>query len=204
MSTYYYFKCVKCKRIGGFYSRQAGGWGNFDIIDSFKFLALHTDKCGPQYIRVISEHDEDYEMDTNAEKMDFYRSQSIHYFPSSNDWEFMRKNYRKNFVNTHDLWIKEETKNLFTNNEIKIKGYIIDYDFKVTRSEQYFYKAYIKSEDGREFTFTNMSKELPDAHKKYVIHGEVLPKNRLRLIRKHIGKIRGEYLSVFDMKVIRG
>ncbi|WP_316569421.1 hypothetical protein [Neobacillus sp. YIM B06451] len=204
MSTYYYFKCNKCKRIGGFYSRQAGGWGNFDIIDSFKFLALHTDMCGPKFIRVISEHEEDYEMDTNAEKMDFYRSQSINYFPGSNDWEFMKKNSRKNFDTIHALWIKEEIKNLFPDNEVIIKGYINVCDFKVTRSEQYFYKASIKSEDGREFTFTNRGKELPDEYTKYIIHGEVIPKNRLRLIRKHIGKIKGEYVSVFDMKVIRG
>jgi len=58
MSTYYYFKCNKCDKIGGFFSRQAWGWGNFDIIASFKFLAKHCRDCGHEHLRIIWEHDD--------------------------------------------------------------------------------------------------------------------------------------------------
>ena len=44
--------------IDVFYSRQVWGWGNFDMIGSFKFLAYHTANCGEQHIGAISEHDE--------------------------------------------------------------------------------------------------------------------------------------------------
>ena len=55
MSTYYYFKCSKCDEIGGMLTRQAGGWGNFYVVSSFKFLAYHIKNCGPEYIGVVHE-----------------------------------------------------------------------------------------------------------------------------------------------------
>ena len=59
MSTYYFIGCEKCKEIGGFYSKQAWGWGNMDIVETFKFLAFHTEKCGHENIKIISEHDDE-------------------------------------------------------------------------------------------------------------------------------------------------
>ena len=66
MSTYYHFKCEKCKTKGGFFSRQMWGWGNFDIVDSFKFLSKHTRDCGEENIRVGSEHEDDDYKDSSA------------------------------------------------------------------------------------------------------------------------------------------
>ena len=57
MSTYYYFKCSKCNEIGGMLTRQAGGWGNFHVVSSFKFLAFHIKNCGPEYIGLVHEDD---------------------------------------------------------------------------------------------------------------------------------------------------
>ena len=55
MSTYYYFYCKPANLIGGFFSKQTWGWGNADIIDSFKFIMYCTDKYGPDSISIVSE-----------------------------------------------------------------------------------------------------------------------------------------------------
>ncbi|MBE7173860.1 MAG: hypothetical protein INR73_25020 [Williamsia sp.] len=57
MSREYIFKCNKCNEYGGTYTRQVWGWGNFYVVESFKFLAYHTERCGPEYIRVVKEED---------------------------------------------------------------------------------------------------------------------------------------------------
>lgn len=36
-------------------TRQAGGWGNFHVVSSFKFLAYHIRNCGPEYIGFVHE-----------------------------------------------------------------------------------------------------------------------------------------------------
>jgi hypothetical protein len=38
-------------------TRQAGGWGNFHVVSSFKFLAFHIKNCGPEYIGLVHEDD---------------------------------------------------------------------------------------------------------------------------------------------------
>lgn len=101
MSTYYYFKCEKCKRTGGFLSRQAWGWGNFDIIDSFKFLGLHIAECGHDNIRMTWEHDDDC---YNEEPKDSFLKRSEGIFPYSNDWEFMKKTEK----DYDKAWIENE------------------------------------------------------------------------------------------------
>lgn len=80
MSTYYKFVCEECRRSGGFFTRQAWGWGNVDIIDSFQFLMKHADECGHKSLRVASEYDDDYSL--TEDKDDTLQD----YFPRSNDW----------------------------------------------------------------------------------------------------------------------
>lgn len=138
-----YFKCNKCNRKGGFFSRQAWGWGNFDIIDSFKFLVFHTDNCGEKYIRVISEHSEDYEEDLNKEIIDFYKKESFGHFPSSNDWKFMRENNEKDIETLNLLWVEEKTKGLKLDNGIKVRGIITDLEYEEKKG-RFFYKAFLK------------------------------------------------------------
>jgi hypothetical protein len=57
VSTYYQFRCPKCGEQGGFFSRQAWGWGNDDIFENFKFFVAHA-HCGS--LEVVSEMEERY------------------------------------------------------------------------------------------------------------------------------------------------
>lgn len=57
MSTYYELRCDACDQQGGFFSRQAWGWGNANLIENHKFL-MHHAACGE--IEILSEHDDRY------------------------------------------------------------------------------------------------------------------------------------------------
>jgi hypothetical protein len=94
MSTYYYFACERCREYGGFYSRQMWGWGDADIIATFRFLMHHTGHCGEDKLRVVSEHFEDTgwthvvpadepACDDLGERNDYY---DIALWPRSLDW----------------------------------------------------------------------------------------------------------------------
>jgi hypothetical protein len=87
MSTYYTFICKEHNKQGGFLSRQAWGTGNFDIIETFKFLALHKD-CKPY---LVSEHTDDYENVPQEEPQKFVE-ETRGYMPHSNDWELVKNN----------------------------------------------------------------------------------------------------------------
>lgn len=107
MSTYYYFGCKLCKQRGGFFSHQAWGWGNFDIISSFKFLALHADcrieKTLESALCVFSEHD-DYlydEMNELPEEDFIAKTKGI--MPRSNDWQKVTKSWNT----AEEEWEKE-------------------------------------------------------------------------------------------------
>lgn len=81
MSSSFYFKCNKCQEIGGQYTRQAWGWGNFYVITSFKFLAFHTEHCGPGSISVVSENDIDVNVFNLKNDLDFLQK-TKDYFPA--------------------------------------------------------------------------------------------------------------------------
>jgi hypothetical protein len=81
MSTSYYFKCLKCNEVGGQYTRQAWGWGNLYVIETFKFLAYHTEHCGPESICVIHEGQlEGGDIDTPESRIAFIEK-TREYFP---------------------------------------------------------------------------------------------------------------------------
>lgn len=101
MSTYYYFWCKKCDRTGGFLSRQAWGWGNFDIIDSFKFLALHIGACGEEYIGMVSEHSDRCYKEGNRVK---FLEKTKDYWPYSNDW------HTEEWPAFKEKWMSDEIK----------------------------------------------------------------------------------------------
>lgn len=111
MSTYYEFFCKECKDYGGFLSRQAWGIGNFNIIETFKFLALHKDH--QPYL--ISEHDPEYELkydicdDLKEEKNKKFIELTHNYMPLSNDWELVRKN---DWKDVGKLWEEKYLENL--------------------------------------------------------------------------------------------
>ncbi len=118
MSTYYYFKCDGCKLIGGFFSRQALATGNFDIIESFKFLAYHTIYCPKGSVTTFIEHDvldlkeagykhvsnPKNEEETHARK--FFLKETEDIFPHSDDYGFMQD--LKEGDSCREKWMQKE------------------------------------------------------------------------------------------------
>jgi len=111
MSTYYHFVCTKCNQSGGFFSRQAWGWGNFDIIDSFKFLAKHCNECGHDGIRVGWEQDDDEREDmTEPANRARFLDETKEHFPRSDDWRFMRQSEGESDDSCNQQWMEKEAK----------------------------------------------------------------------------------------------
>jgi hypothetical protein len=95
MSTDYKFICTYCHKAGGYFTRN-----DADVIDSFQFVMKHTDHCGSQFIKVISEYDDEYfALRKNPPYEELYpedKSKSLDdYFPHSGDWDEER--YLKRF-----------------------------------------------------------------------------------------------------------
>ena len=107
MSTNYHLRCEECQEDGGFFSRQAWGWGNSDIIENMVFLMQHSD-CNDQYqgetsFRIISEYSE-----TNAENylnwaktLSDPESKAFNAFPRANEWQIAEDG------NIREWWEKE-------------------------------------------------------------------------------------------------
>ena len=91
MSTFFHFACENCKAQGGMLSRQAWGYGNFDIIASFKFLAYHIDHCGHEYVRMVMEQDSGYtdSIVEGREAVQAFLDDTRRYFPRSDDWKIV-------------------------------------------------------------------------------------------------------------------
>ena len=84
MSTYYYFGCKLCKkRTGVSYTRQMWGWGNANIIETFRFLMKHTDTCGEEHIYIACEHNDCFFDNTEEDISEELK----HYYPFSGDWK---------------------------------------------------------------------------------------------------------------------
>ena len=90
MSTYYHFVCKECNEKGGFLSRQAWGTGNFDIIETFKSLAVHKDHKPILHCK----HDDGGEPDISRSKKSKAKfvEESKGMMPHSNDWELVEEN----------------------------------------------------------------------------------------------------------------
>lgn len=103
MSTYYKFHCETCNESGGFMSRQAWGCGNFDIVDTFKFVMAHI-YCDPNGVHLCSEHSKEYSApDTPQEK-----TQDI--FPSSGDWGFIATRLGQDWDSIKEQWNNKNKK----------------------------------------------------------------------------------------------
>lgn len=92
MSTYYYFICKRCEVKGGFLSQQMWGTGNFDIIESFKFLGRHLACVGrdePGNVCLVSERDNESLWKT--ERKDKFLKHTEDIFPFSDDWVTVTK-----------------------------------------------------------------------------------------------------------------
>lgn len=118
MSTNYYLVCSECEKRSDYFSRQAWGWGNWNGIAIFKFLAkhlMHDEYACDKHLFVVSEHGEEasWERDdlsgTELEKREYGFSGA---FPHSDDWSFMRENSGEG-KSTYDVdaaWMREWAK----------------------------------------------------------------------------------------------
>lgn len=104
MSTYYKFVCKECNQSGGFLSRQAWGIGNFDIIETFKFLGIHKD----HHPYLVSEYEEDYDshndISDSKEHCEKFLEDSDGIMPSSNDWKIVNENEWKD---VEKIWVEK-------------------------------------------------------------------------------------------------
>ena len=91
---------------GGFLSRQAWGTGNFDIIETFKFLGIHKD-CQPF---LVSEDTDIYHDTPNIEDdIDKFIKDAHGIMPHSNDWRLVEEN---NWNKVEELFETETLKNI--------------------------------------------------------------------------------------------
>lgn len=92
MSNDYYLYCEKCKKHTYSFSRQAWGWGNANIIQSFRFIMKHLAQCdqedlpgwreNPLSIRILGDGDHELLKSTIDKNEDLKK-----YFPFSSDWD---------------------------------------------------------------------------------------------------------------------
>lgn len=116
MSTYYKFVCKKHNISGGFLTGQAGGTGNFDIIETFKFLGLHKD-CEPVlYAEQTKEYEETPSIDDCQESMTEFIEDSKGIIPHSNDWELVEKH---DWKEVEGEWEKIQLEKWFPNSSSK-------------------------------------------------------------------------------------
>lgn len=114
MSVCYSFVCDKCRERGEFIVSKAWGWGNFDIIESFKFISYHIDNCGEDNIRIISEYseeDDEYKDVSNAgdlERRKKFLKETKKYFPYSDDWKIMMEfSFKDDGADFKKLWVEK-------------------------------------------------------------------------------------------------
>ncbi len=111
MSTFYKLRCVVCGKTGGFFSRQVWGYGNADIVDTFKFMMLHTSTCQPEFeslhLEVVSEHDEEYLANEEADEAAL-KKDAADMFPRSGDWAKMCKYPLDKSIGPAKWWAENE------------------------------------------------------------------------------------------------
>ncbi|MEF3311259.1 hypothetical protein PV433_20480 [Paenibacillus sp. GYB004] len=167
------------------------------MIGSFKFLAYHTEHCGEQNTRVISEHSEDYEEDLNREILDFYLKDSKEMFPFSNDWSFMYENREKCIEDINRLWVEDATSGIVPDQRIKLRGIITEIEYEQNK-RGWAYKAVLKTNKGEDYTFVHVDKRLPEKGQHYYLLGEVASDDWSGL--EYIREVKGKLNQVIEIK----
>jgi len=124
MSASYYFKCNKCQEIGGQYTRQAWGWGNFYVINTFKFLAFHTENCGHRHLSIVNEDEVDADV-----------------FNPKNDLDFLQKT--KEYFPAFETQLNEKNISEFDREELKEQWY----REKLENAQRWYGKSFPDKED---------------------------------------------------------
>ncbi len=168
MSTYYYFFCNNCQRRGGFLTRQAWGWGNFNIIDTFKFISYHSEKCGHKNIRIISEHDSEYEFDNiGIEEIEYYR-EAEGIFPHSDDWEYMEKN-ELTTIELDKKWTEQKIEEHINDNRRKLRGEIVHMEIQNKKRGSHYLAVFRMSNNEKIRIIGGDSFGIPVVNKQYEI-----------------------------------
>ena len=114
MGYYYKFICKKCCVSGGFFSSQAWGFGNFDIIENFKFIGRHLyceDENLDLALRIVGEGNGLY-YDYPSEQPEDFVKYTKSFMPHSNDWELVINN---KWSEVESLWEKNFLKGAANN-----------------------------------------------------------------------------------------
>lgn len=186
MPTYYYFTCLKCRTRGGVFGEQAWGWGNFDMIESFKYLAHHIRTCGEDSIRVISEDVDDYVDQLHGEYNTFLE-QTKHIFPHSKDWEFLDRWKTLKVEEMKLKWV-EENRIMHPDDRMKICGVLDALDILKEGAGRVSFSASVTDDDGKVWKIVADMRELPLLKHSYIIIG---------VMQEH--SILGEVIEVYKM-----
>lgn len=169
MPTYYYFTCQKCRTRGGFIGEQAWGWGNFDMIESFKYLAHHIRTCGEDSIRIISEEVDEY-VDLLHGEYNAFLDETKHIFPHSKDWEFLHRWKELTAEELKQKWM-EENRIPHADDRIKVTGTLEDIRIAIEGAGNIFYHGRVACTDGKTRTIVARARELPEKDQSYIIIG---------------------------------
>lgn len=169
MSTYYYFTCQKCRTRGGFLGKEAWGWGSFDMIESYKFLAYHITTCGESEIRIISEEVDDY-VDLLHEEYNAFLDQTSHIFPHSADWEFFDRWKHLEVEEIKQKWT-EQTRIAQAEERVKVTGVLEELHVKKEGVGHYFYRGRVTCANGQTVSIAARTRALPQVDQSYIIIG---------------------------------
>lgn len=165
---------------------QAWGWGNFDMIESFKFLAYHIEKCGEDSIRVISEEEEQY-VDLLHDEYNQFLEETKHIFPHSQDWEFLVHAQALTVDEVKQKWVDEQTISA-SDERMKITGLMQEIEIVKEGQGYCHYLGHVASRDGQSWKVLAHTRELPRENQSYMIvgvraqhpkYGEVLEVHKL-------------------------
>ena len=169
MTTYYYFTCTKCGTRGGSLESQAWGWGNFDMIESFKYLAYHIEKCGEDSIRVISEEVEQY-VDLLHDEYNQFLEETKHIFPHSKDWEFLAHAKTLTVDELKQRWVDEQTISV-SDERVKMTGQLQEIEIIKEGPGYCNYLGHVACQDGQSWKLLAHTRELPKKNQSYMIMG---------------------------------
>lgn len=169
MTTCYYFTCTNCGTRGGSLGSQAWGWGNFEMIESFKFLAYHISKCGEESIRVISE-DVDHYVDLLHDEYNQFLEETKHIFPHSRDWEFLVRAQELSVAELKQKWVDEQ-RIPYKDERTKMTGKLKEIQIVKEGAGHYVYQGRVACKDGQVRTVLANARELPRLEQSYVIIG---------------------------------
>lgn len=169
MSTYYYFSCTKCRTRGGVFGKQAWGWGDFDMIESFKYLAHHIRTCGEDSIRVISEDVEDY-VDQLHGEYNHFLEETKHIFPHSRDWQFLDKWKMLKVDEMKEKWV-EENRIAHPDDRVKITAVLEEIHVLKEGAGHYLFHSKVSCEENKTWNVLASMRELPLLQRSYIIIG---------------------------------